>query len=337
MTALAYAGPMPAVDSLPVPIAARRLATALDDFERGARYAAEAKSPRTVAAYAIDLADFAGYCQANGLAALPATPQTIVAYCAHLIDRVKISTLRRRLVAISQEHKRHGFDSPTAHRAVREAMKGIARNDDVQLRSRTTKKTALTNDMLAQTLAALDRSTLLGKRDAAILLLGLYAALRRSEIAALDVDDLAFDERGVIVTIRRSKTDQEGAGVAIDVPRLPNPGLCAVRALRTWLAAAALERGPLFRTFGLDRTMQPWRIDPRDVARVVQRCTRRAGIAGDFSGHSLRRGYVTTGIRKGIAAAALMQRTRHKSLAVFQGYVDEARLFLDNPLKEMFG
>jgi integrase len=310
--------------------------TAGEDLLRAAAYAAAAKSPSTLRSYRIDLARFHRYCAANGLVPRPATPQTIAAYCANSIADCKLSTLRRRLVAISQDHKRNGLESPTSNQAVREALRGIARDEDVQVRSKTTKKTAMTGELLTKALASFDRSTLAGKRDAAILLLGFAAALRRSEIAALDVRDLVFDERGVIVTIRRSKTDQEGLGAQIDVPRLKNPGLCPVRALQTWIDASGVDEA-LFRTFGLDGRLKGNRIDGHDVARIIQRRTRRAGMAGDFAGHSLRRGYITTGVRKNVPAPSLMQRTRHRSLAVFQGYVEEASLFMHNPLAEMLG
>jgi integrase len=141
---------------------------------------------------------------------------------------------------------------------------------------------------------ALAGGDLKARRDRAIVPLGFAIAARRSELAALDVADLRFDTRGLVVTIRRSKTDQDGLGAEIGVPYVANEGLCAARAIRAWMDAAAITSGPVFRTFSKTRQLQANRIDGADVARLVKRITGLAGIAGDFAGHSLRAGFVTS-------------------------------------------
>jgi integrase len=91
--------------------------------------------------------------------------------------------------------------------------------------------------------------TLIGLRDRALLSFGLASAMRRSELRALLLEDLTWVDDGVRVLIRRSKTDQEGEGQEIAVPR--GLKLCPVAALRAWLDAAAIASGPVFRAVSL--------------------------------------------------------------------------------------
>lgn len=305
------------------------------DLAQAAHYAGHARSRATLQAYARDLADFRRYCEDCGVRAQPAEPQTVAAYVASQSRRLKLTSIRRRLVAIAQAHKRIGLASPTSHPMVREVLRGVARDTSVQLRSRTRKKTALTPDRLLLLIAAIDRSTLRGQRDRAIILLGWAAALRRSELAALDVGDIDFNTRGVTVFLRSSKTDQTAIGCTLDIPYVSNDDLCAVRALEAWIAAASLSRGPLFISFARGDRPKASRIDPIDVARCLQRAALAGALAGDFAGHSLRRGYITSAIRSGAHVHDVMRRTRHKSHAVFAGYVEESLPFASDALSRM--
>jgi len=160
---------------------------------------------------------------------------------------------------------------------------------------------------------------------------------RRSEVAALNVADVRFERRGAVVTLRRSKTDQIGAGREVEIPQLRTAALCAIVALRDWLAAARIVDGPIFRTFSLRGELQAKRIDGRDVARLVQRLTSRARLEGDFAAHSLRAGFVTSGAERGIAEASLQNVTRHRSSAILRGYIRRATLFDDAPLPRIRG
>jgi integrase len=172
-------------------------------------------------------------------------------------------------------------------------------------------------------------------RDRAIVLLGFSAALRRSEIAALNIEDLRFEKRGLIVTIRRSKTDQEAKGVEIAVPYVANRSLCAVRAVKTWLEASSIMAGPLFQSFNLQREMLPTPIDGRDVANLVKKLASKARLDGDFSGHSLRAGFATSAASAKASLDAIARTTRHKSLSVLMGYVRPAQAFDDTALSSV--
>jgi integrase len=171
---------------------------------------------------------------------------------------------------------------------------------------------------------------LAGLRDHALLCLGWFGAFRRSELVSLDMADVAFTRDGAIVTIRKSKTDQEGQGIEKGIPFAGNPALCPVRALRAWLDAARIEAGPLFRSLSR-RGKLGGRLSDKAVARTVKRCAKTVGLdASHLAGHSLRSGFATTAARKGKSLDAIMRQTGHKSERVARGYIRHATLFTDN-------
>lgn len=298
-------------------------------IERAKEYARASRSSATRRAYGSDLRDFGRFCRDHGVCALPATSQTIALYVTDLAERAKVSTIRRRLVAIAGEHKRAGIDpAPTSDRVVREILRGIANTKGCAVR----RKDALTLDRLQSVLLAVAGDDLKAKRDRAIVLLGFAAALRRSEIAALGVGDIRYDPRGLLITIRRSKTDQAGEGAAIAVPFVPTHALCAARAVKAWIAAAQLVDGPLFRSFKPGRRISDRPIGGRDVANLVHVLVRRARLEGDFSAHSLRAGFITAASVAHVSLDNIMRTSRHRSLAVLQGYIRRANVFDDPAL-----
>jgi integrase len=153
-------------------------------------------------------------------------------------------TIARRAAAIAWVHRGHDQPNPCDSAAVRQVLAGIRRQHGIAPRRRAR---PLELEPVARIVEAIDARTLAGLRDRALLLLGFAGALRRSELVALDVEDLDFDPaRGLQVTIRRSKTDQEQAGERVAVPYARSPGRCAVRALRRWLEGLSSSAGPSF-------------------------------------------------------------------------------------------
>ena len=168
-------------------------------------------------------------------------------------------------------------------------------------------------------------------RDRAMLLVGFAAALRRSELVALDVRDLRFAPEGLVLTLRRSKTDPNGAGAEVAIPFGAGEVTCPVRAVRAWLAAAGIGAGAVF--VSVTRAGRPTgiRLSDRDVARAVKAAVAAAGYdARDYAGHSLRSGFATSAARAGVPEAAIMAQTRHRSVAAMRGYVRRGGLFSDN-------
>jgi site-specific recombinase XerD len=157
-------------------------------------------------------------------------------------------------------------------------------------------------------MVAMAPDRLSGLRDRALLLLGFAGALRRSELVALDVADIAEAKTGLLVTIRRSKTDQEGEGITIAIAR--GDVACPARALREWLDAAGIEAGPIFRPINKASTVATGRLTDRSVANIVKAYAGRAGFdASTFSGHSLRSGFLTSAAAKGASIFKMMALT----------------------------
>ena len=226
-------------------------------------------APSTERAYAHDWADFSAFCDRHELQALPAAPQTLALYLKSLetarsrapsayrrqppAERIYIGptglalpTLRRRLAAIAVRHTAVGCDTPTDHPLVRRMLRRYARTRGTAMR----KKEPLTIERLPALLLAMTTEGPAAVRDRALLLLGYAGAFRRSELVALDVEDLKFAAAGLYVWIAGAKNDPRKKGRELYVPRLPNADLCAVAALDSWLEVVGVT-GPLFRTFDL--------------------------------------------------------------------------------------
>jgi site-specific recombinase XerD len=305
----------------------------LDELvERARGYAEQSQSASTIRAYASDMRDFRAFCDDHGLASFPATSQTIAEYVTFLAQRAKVSTIRRRLAAISVYHQRAGHESPCSHRIVRDVVRGIAREKGIA----PAKKDALTTDFLRALLVAIDGDDAAAWRDRAILPLGFAAALRRSELAALRFEDLRWTKQGLLVRIVRSKTDQLGEGVELAVPFVETEPMCAARAVRRYLNVARISSGPVFRSLTMRRELTDHAIDGEAVASLVKRLARRARLGGNFSGHSLRAGFATSAAAAKVSLDAIARTTRHKSLSVLLGYVRPAQAFDDVALTAIF-
>jgi integrase len=209
---------------------------------------------------------------------------------------------------------------------VRNTLKGIKRT----LGTATVQKApALTADIRA--MVDVTDAGLIGLRDRALILLGFAGAFRRSELVALDVSDLTFNRDGLTVTLRRSKTDQEGQGRKIGIPYGSNPDTCPVRTLRAWLEETAVTGGPVFVSLNRHGQVQPDRLSPVDIARVVKKLARRAGLdPAKYAGHSLRAGHATSAAASGASERSIMNQTGHKSVQMLRRYIREGSLFREN-------
>src|SRR5438552_5961644 len=278
------------------------------------------KAASTRKAYGTDFRLFKVYCDAKGVSSLPAAPETVAAYIAAEAQTAKPSTLGRRVAAIRYAHKLAGIQTPTDAEGVKATMRGIPRTFGS---ARNKKAPAVAAKMLGMVAAA--PAGLAGLRDRALLLLGFAGAFRRSELVALDVADIEESETGLLVTIRHSKTAQEGQGVTIAIAR--GDIACPVKALREWLDAAGIEAGPLFRPIDKGGTVRGSRLTCRSVANIVKAYAGRAGFdASTFSGHSLRSGFLTSAAGKGASIFKMMDVSRHKSVDTLRGYVRDSEL-----------
>jgi integrase len=257
---------------------------------------------------------------------MPATPEAVAAYIADCADRLKVGSVQRRLNAITEAHKAAGLESPTHSAIVANTMKGIRRTLGT---APAQKAAALTADIRAMVDAA--DGGLIGLRDRALVLLGFAGAFRRSEIVALDAADFAFSRDGLTVMLRRSKTDQEGAGRKVGIPYGANPETCPVRTMQSWIEEAGISDGPVFRSINRHGQVQAGRLSGIDVARVVKKLAQRAGLdAGKYAGHSLRAGHATTAAIAGASERSIMNQTGHRSVQMVRRYIRDGSLFREN-------
>jgi site-specific recombinase XerD len=286
--------------------------------------------PNTERAFRADWNHFAAWCAAEGLIAFPADPSTVAVYIAALSATHKVSSLQRRLTAINYQHKQRGDDrligpGSLKHPAIAKVMKGLKREKG----TRSEAKAPLTTEQLRRMVHGLEESPR-GLRDRALLLIGFSGGFRRSELVALDFADIEDVEDGLKITIRRSKTDQEGEGRTLGIPYGSDPKTCPVRAYRKWIQTAGITEGPVFRRFH-DQQLGRTAITSQVVADIVKRAAERVGIdATELSGHSLRSGLATTAARNGASERSIMKQTGHRSVAMVRRYIHDAELFNDN-------
>ena len=301
------------------------LALLEDDVVAARQYAEAEKAASTRRAYLSDVRIFTTWCISRGVEPLPAAPEAIAAFLsAEATGGAKASTLGRRCAAIRWAHESAGYTTPTSDAVVLSVMRGIRRT----IGAARDQKAAATADRLVAMLAAIP-DTLAGKRDRALLVLGFSGAFRRSELVALTVADLEEMTDGLRVTIRRSKTDQDGSGVTIAIPH--GARLRAPEVVRQWLDAAGIDDGPVFRAVTRHGKVGAEALTPQVVALRVKRYALPAGfVVEDFSGHSLRAGFLTSAADAGASIFKMMDVSRHKSVDVLRGYVRRAEMFKDH-------
>jgi site-specific recombinase XerD len=296
-----------------------------DALTRASGYAQSSKADATRRAYSSDWHHFTDWCAARGVTPLPASVETAAAYLAELADSGrKVSTIMRRAAALSYAHRLAGCPSPCASEPTKAVLRGIRRRVGVAVAQKSPATLRAISAMVERI-----PSTVIGHRDRAILLLGFAAALRRSELVDLKVNDLEFSAEGLIVHIRRSKTDQEGAGHQVAVPR--GSQLRPVEAVEAWLRESQLTEGPLFRAVTAKGRASAGALTDRTVARIVKRYATAAGLnPAHYAGHSLRSGFVTSALEHGADVLKVMDVTRHKHVQTLKGYDRRAKAFRDH-------
>lgn len=287
-----------------------------------------ARAGSTLRAYEHDWKHFRTWCERNRLVPLPASPPTVILYSTDLTknERRKWNTLSRRLAAISQLHQQAGYESPTRTWAVKQFLSGLRR----ELGVAPVRKTPVLIEDLKEILKQLPGSVL-GHRDRALLLVGFTGAFRRSELVGLDLEDIQKVRDGLVITIRRSKTDQEGEGRKVGIPQGADEATCPVHALETWRVVAGLTSGPLFRPVTRHGQVLGQRLSAEGVAIVVKRYAGKLGYdPSGFAGHSLRAGLATSAAAAGKSERAIMNQTGHRSVTTVRRYIRDGELFREN-------
>ena len=307
-------------DAVPLPALPSPLPAQVREYIRAS------KAENTLRGYQSDWRAFCAWCESHDVRPLPAAAEAVAAYIAECAGRLKPGSIQRGLNAITEAHKVAGLSSPTHTGIVRNTMKGIRRTLGT---APAQKAAALTDDIRAMVDAT--DAGLIGGRDRALILLGFAGAFRRSELVGLDAADCTFSKDGLTVTLRRSKTDQDGAGRKIGIPYGSNPETCPVRTMQAWIEAAGIGAGPVFRSINRHGRVQPGRLSGIDVARVVKKLAQRTGLdSAKYAGHSLRAGHATSAAIAGASERSIMKQTGHRSVQMVRRYIRDGNLFREN-------
>jgi integrase len=253
--------------------AADSLTPVEDLLARARAYVTHSHAKNTLDAYAADWKHFSAWCDDHKRRALPASPETILCYVVDLVDRYTVATIDRRLSSIGYYHKqaRHGL--PTKDPEVERTMRGIRRAKGIAPNG----KSPILTPLLRQMVAALS-DDLPGLRDKALLLIGFAGAFRRSELVGLQVRDIQIGDAGLIVTLRRSKTDQEGASFTKGIPIGIRDATCPKCGLEAWLQLAGITSGPVFRPIDRWGHVGDHALSSLGVARAVKRALTAIGL-----------------------------------------------------------
>ncbi|EXJ16185.1 site-specific integrase [Imhoffiella purpurea] len=297
-----------------------------DDREMLGRYFAARHADSTVRAYRSDWAIFTAWCATRDLASLPASAETISAFLASEAESGRrISTLHRRVAAIRLAHRLCGHEPKTDSELVRGTLKGIARTHG----SAPRQKAPALSDQLRTMVDSLDCTRLQGLRDRAILTLGFAGAFRRSELAALRIEDLEEVAGGFRVHVRRSKTDAEGLGQVVPVIR--GRDYCPVRAVQDWLRTAGIREGHVYRRLYRGDRVGEAPLSAHSIAAVVKRCAEAVGLdPAEYAGHSLRSGFMTSAALSKASLFKMMEVSRHKDPKTVMIYVRRSAEFEDH-------
>lgn len=285
------------------------------------QYLQASLSQSTRRAYTTDIAQFL---QWGGR--IPTTPARLASYLAQNAEKLSYATLCRRIVAIGRAHKIKQLDSPADSEIVKATLRGIRRTNGVAQRRVAPVLLRDVRNMVRKLQGAR------GARDKALLLMGFAGAFRRSELVAIRVEDIQLVAEGLVIRLRRGKTDQGGAGRDIAIPYMRG-SCCPVKAVVAWLEQSGITSGTLFRRVDRYGHITGTGLTPQSVALIVKERAEAIGLdSQQLSGHSLRAGFVTSASKCGASSWKIRQQTGHQSEAGMQRYIRDGQLFTDNPL-----
>ena len=292
------------------------------------------KSDNTVRAYKSDLDCYTRWCESHHCTPFPASPGQVVNYISAIAQHYKVATLERRLSMLSSFHELQGLESPIGSKLVRTAMDGIKREKGI----RQTQAPAYNAETFRRVVLSLDETSNTQLRDKVIILLGYTGAFRRGELSAVNLADLYFDEDGLLIDIRKSKTDQLSEGKVKAIFFASDPRLCPVRTLRRYLERVGVSRNSFSSSedgFSSFDSMNEPTLSSRPLLVRMRRgdrfCKERLTdqsvnlvvkkyFGARFTAHSLRASFVTISKKNGASDSEIMAQTFHKTTAMIRRY-----------------
>ena len=300
------------------------------------------KSNNTRKAYDKDWKSFVRFCKYTKSKYLPADYPTVskyLVYCAK-IQRLKVSTIERRLASIIFKHRESLHSIDRKHKLIKNVLEGIKRNFGTKQNS----SQALLIEDIKKIIDKIDEDESLLKnkntsiarnyRDKALILIGFLGGFRRSELINLDYEDIERDLEGLKIIIRKSKTDQRGAGSHTKGIRKSPIGskYCPVFNYENWIKISGIVSGKIFRQINRSNTILD-NLSDRAVALILKWRAEKAGISSlKIAGHSMRSGIATSLAKEGASENEIKKITGHRSNQMVQRYIQDAEIF-DNATK----
>ncbi|GIT93091.1 integrase [Jannaschia pagri] len=277
-------------------------------------------SENTARAYQGDLDHFRAW---GGV--VPATPAMICAYVGDHAGKLAVATILRRISMVSKAHEAANLPNPCRAEVVKATLRGLKRKHGSAQRQA---KPLLRDDLFLVIDGLGD--TIRDHRDRALLLLGFAGGFRRSELVGLERDDIEGVRQGLVVILRRSKTDQEGEGRRIGIPH-GRTRHCPVAAVERWIEVAGIEAGALFRPINRHGHVGSTPLTGDAVSVLIRERLKAAGFDPEgYSGHSLRAGFATSAAQAGVSTLKIRAQTGHASDEMLSRYVREGELFTGN-------
>ncbi|OPH47592.1 hypothetical protein BC351_10395 [Paenibacillus ferrarius] len=293
------------------------------DQERIASILENAKAANTKLAYESDWNNFKQFCSKFNYLPLPASEATLIHFISEESKTCKHSTIKRKISSISKAHKMAKLMSNTTHPIVEELMDSIARTKG----NHSTSKKAMVLDDLKRIIDVIDTSTLQGKRDKALILLGWSTALRRGDIVSINMEDLVFTDKGLEIDVFEQKKKKQRKIVILPA----NNNYCPIETLLVWLKEARIKSDSIFRAVNKANNVGE-RLSGESVADIVKKHAKAAGLNPElYAGHSLRSGHITAAHDEGFDLSTIRQHTGHSSIEIIdRHYVQTMNNYKNN-------
>jgi len=282
-------------------------------------YESASLSPNTLRSYKSMCKKFQTWCESNNQSFLPASAEIISLYLSSLGETVSFSTLDSMLAAIEAAHEKACLTIKGDHSLYRRVRKGIRR---------THKENQSIKQAPAMTVLDLKGvfckfgKNLKDCRDKALLAVTFFGAFRRSEVVSLDIENIEFTEKGMVVFLLQSKTSDKKQNIYISFAK--DKDICPVSSLKEWVEKAEIKNGAVFRSL-LKGNKVSNRLSGHAVSEII-----KLHFGNEYSGHSARRGLVTASAKKGTPMHIIKKHSRHKSADMVLRYIDESHGFEDS-------
>lgn len=300
-------------------------------YESARQYANKSRSDSTWRTYESAWRVFSDWCRSMQIESFPAQPETVAMFIAAEADEGKaISTLEHRLSAIRLMHLGQGATSPHNTLPVLEVLRGVRRSRK-RIGNAPNRKAPVLDADIKRLVDLYSENSIGGLRDRALLLYGFAGALRRSELVGIDVEHIVAHEKGHLLTIPFSKGDQTGRGQTIGILAQPESPYCPVSAMQRWLSKANIRSGAIFRRLYRSGKVGDKRLGDRSVAELIKDAVFRLKDPKldyrHFSGHSLRRGFLTSAGRSQADLFKMIAQSRHTQIDTVLAYTEDTQVF----------